>query len=251
MTDNEHDIHLLNTDHHAFLMKYQKVIRINVARFVQSKYFVQSEFEDGVQSVNEQLLKRLPSIQKNYDSRSLVVTYVSVVIRNICLQVKSADRPGNVARGHVEQVEMPEDTILGSIDIALAVQKLQRVLLLFHTDRPRILLLLPLKFGLPLTSATILSAYPGCPKPMLSMLLEAVENIRDARTSAQIFELVVPFLNHMEHTTTGADAYRHWLDERIREIRALLQSALGASELSIEDVRTIVEAMWLRNRGDP
>ena len=88
LTENEREWALLRADPGALVLKYQETIRIIVRRFIGTGMFSAREFEDVVQSVNAGLLSRTSSMQRNYSGRSLLATYVSAIIRNICLKLR-------------------------------------------------------------------------------------------------------------------------------------------------------------------
>ena len=92
MTENEKDIALLHSDPTALVLKYQETIRFIAEQYVRSGMFSPGDTEDVIQSINEGLLERIPAIATHYNKTATLITYLSAIIRNICLQLREKHR---------------------------------------------------------------------------------------------------------------------------------------------------------------
>ncbi|NUN70716.1 MAG: sigma-70 family RNA polymerase sigma factor, partial [Bacteroidetes bacterium] len=81
------DFELLRRDRNRFILQCQRTIAIIVRFHIQKGMFPASEFDDIVQSVNEELIRRLDGVARNFNGSVMLSTYMNVVIRNICLRI--------------------------------------------------------------------------------------------------------------------------------------------------------------------
>jgi DNA-directed RNA polymerase specialized sigma24 family protein len=241
LTENERDITLLRADPGALVLKYQETIRIIVRRFIGTGMFSSREFEDVVQSVNAGLLSRISSMQRNYSGRSLLVTYISTIIRNICLRLRQAADPPMSTPGDLDPEEPDSTRVFSAIAISEASAALAEVLDLFHTETARLRILLKVHFKLPLTSDDILASFPGCRSRDVRRILALLGQDLWKRSERELYADAASFLNEREGRSTTPDAYRRWTSEKISEILSLLGSRLPEARLNKEDLRTLVE----------
>ena len=251
MTENEVDIRLLQDDPHALILKYQKVVRNMVARYVHSGLFKASEFDDAVQSVNLHLLSQIHSMQRNYTPRSRFVTYLSAVIRNSCLRQSEIRPPAVAFLGHIDPIGQSGEKVFQALALAEAVDALEDIVLLFHDERPRLTVLLRLHFKMPLTARIILLGFPKCRKRLLKAILEVLGANIGSKMDHEIYDLAAPFLNRLEGSHTSGDGYRHWFGERIPDILRHLRTRLDIQEFTTDDLRLLVERMGLQSEDSP
>jgi DNA-directed RNA polymerase specialized sigma24 family protein len=241
LTENEREWALLRADPGALVLKYQETIRIIVRRFIGTGMFSAREFEDVVQSVNAGLLSRTSSMQRNYSGRSLLATYVSAIIRNICLKLRRAAGPPMPTPGDLDPEEPDSDNVFSAIAIGETSAALAEVLDLFHTEKGRLRLLLKVHFKLPLTSDDILASFPGCKSRDVRRILALLGRDLWRRSERELYSDAASFLNEREGRSTTPDAYRRWTSEKISEILSLLGSRLPEARLTKEDLRTLME----------
>lgn len=249
MTENEKDIQLLQLDPDVLILKYQATIRLIVERYVQLGMFRQRDVNDIVQSVNEQLLQRIPTILRKYDGRALLVTYLSTVIRNICLHLHNESKMKYQPMGAADFEDSGAIRVFDRIALGEALAGFREVIKLYHDDRPRLTILLPLHFRIPLDEETIISAYPGAPRELARRMLESLGKDVALKEERELFSLAASFLNTIEGKTTSGDGYQHWLERRIPDIILLLRARLGLPGFNRESLRSLFEALAVHSES--
>ncbi len=247
MTENEKDIQLLQLDPDALILKYQGSVRSAVERYVWLGMFSRAEAEDTIQNVNEELLRRVPTILRNYDQRSLFVTYFLAVIRNICLTLHKESKMQYQPLGGADLEDSSANQVFDRLAIGEALAGLREVIELYHHDKPRLIILLRIYFRLPLDEKTVLSAYPDCPIEEISKVLESLGEDVALKEERELLELVAPFLNSMEGKSTSSGGYRHWIGEKVREILPLLRVRLGVPGFDLDALGLLFETLTLRS----
>ncbi len=246
MTENEKDISLLHSEPSALILKYQETVRFFAERYVRSGMFREAEIDDIVQSVNEGLLRRIPSIVEHYNGTATLIAYLSAIIRNICLQLREKQPMQLQTLGTMDPGDPTADRMFERLAIGDAVRVLQEVFELYHGDKGRLIILLRLWFRLPLDKTTILMAFPKARRRLIRRILEALGRNVGLKTERGLFVFAAPYLNELEKKRTSGDSYRRWLGERIPEVLSLLQARLHAPGLDMESLRTLIEAMTLQ-----
>ncbi|MFC2128311.1 hypothetical protein ACFLRR_00400 [Bacteroidota bacterium] len=83
MDENEEDIKLLYEAPGKFIIKYQALIGFIVNSYVINGFFNKSDADDHIQTINESLLKKINKIQDQYNYKTKIKTYFSVIVRNL------------------------------------------------------------------------------------------------------------------------------------------------------------------------
>lgn len=89
---NATDLDLLRSDPRGLLVRHQETIGIIVHTYVRSGMFHPADAEDVIQQVNAELLEKLPRIRAQFNGSTLVRTYLSSIIRHICLNLHKKRR---------------------------------------------------------------------------------------------------------------------------------------------------------------
>ncbi len=71
---NQQDVKLLREQPRELIIKYQDIIHIIVKKYIASNMFLASEYEDIVQTVNEDLLSKSERIREQYNGMALLRT---------------------------------------------------------------------------------------------------------------------------------------------------------------------------------
>ena len=69
---NQQDVRLLREQPRELIIEYQDIIQIIVKKYIVSKMFHASDFEDIVQAVNEDLLSKAERIRDQYNGIALL-----------------------------------------------------------------------------------------------------------------------------------------------------------------------------------
>ncbi|MGB5874391.1 MAG: sigma-70 family RNA polymerase sigma factor [Bacteroidota bacterium] len=232
---------LLRADPHGLVVRHQNTIHMIVRKYIGSGMFTREEFEDVVQAVNEALLGKLPRIQAQYNGSTLVRTYLSSIIRNICLKIrqKSMREPrtdrldGSLA---ADSVNIQEKYVIEH-DILM----LRAILQQYDLQLPKLLLCLKLRFRIPLTRDDVVRYSPGCSEEEYSEIMGAFSGDYQTMTDKKIYAVVTPFMNRTEGRVVSHDAVRKWIHARLQEIVELLNGSPPTSSYDEESLKLLVE----------
>jgi RNA polymerase sigma factor (sigma-70 family) len=240
-SENEKEIRLLKSDFGRLILRYQGTIRLIVGKYVTSGMFRQSEIEDIVQTVNDLLLERMPQIRSHYSGSTLLKTYLSSIIRNICLKEFRTRRraPRNIPLVE-EDVGGPD----GSSDRALIreeTERFRKILGMYRGQLPKLLICLKLYFHLSISRQDVLAWYPGCSKRDLDFMLKAFGGSYDEIPEASVFRLFTRVANKAEKRQNRAQTVQKWTNRHINEILGLLNGDSPASAHDRETLKILLE----------
>jgi hypothetical protein len=243
LQDNELDHELLRTNPEGLVLKFQDMIRTIVGKYVSSGMFDHESFEDVVQSVNTTLLKNVRRAQVQYNGSTLVRTYISAIVRNICLQLHHIEKR-NLPTERFEEDDFPRSNqIEEKLTIAHSIAVFRAILQQFdrHAKLPRLLLCLKLWYRIPLNAGDVLRWYPKCSEADLHCLLESFGTSYDHLPNREIFRIFTPFANKAHHKENTDDAIRRWTLSKITEILELLNGSPPTASFDEESLRPLVE----------
>ena len=242
---NERDLILLRTDPRALVVEYQDTIRTIVAKYIRTGMFRPADFDDVVQVVCERFLLALPVIGKQFNGSTLVRTYVSAVLRNICLQIvrnrrrEGAKMPVMVDYGR--DPPAPNQHTHTRTFVALEIAAFSAIVAQFGKDRGKLLLMLKLRYRLPIVTDDILSWCPACSRADQNMLLSAFAGDYIAKTDKEIHRILLRVAQKAEGKRLSTDHFRSWTRSRIDEILSLLNGSPPISAHTEETLRLLVE----------
>lgn len=241
MTENEKDIELLRSDPQALVLKYQEMLKIIVKKNINIGMFNASEFEDVVQEINIALLKKIPAMQVQYNGMALFKTYLSVIVRNICLKLHSKEtrgseveikEPGSIFdRDSIEERSMIEDEI----------ERFETILNLYHRNRPKLLFCLKLYFRIPIARNDILLWYPRCGLSDQATLMKHFGKKFDDMGDVEVYTIVTPILNRNENKSNSVDALRKWTDSKVHEIIDVLNGTPKEANYTPDALKVLVD----------
>jgi RNA polymerase sigma factor (sigma-70 family) len=232
---------LLRADPHGLVVRHQNTIHMIVRKYILSGMFGWEEFDDVVQAINEALLGKMPRIQAQYNGSTLVRTYLSSIIRNICLKLHQQRRrepridrlDGSLA---ADSVSVQERYVIEH-DILMLSAILQQ----YDVQLPKLLLCLKLRFRIPLTRDDAVRYSPGCSEEEYSDIMEAFGGEYQSMTDKQIYAVITPFINRTERRIVTHDAVRKWIHARLQEIMELLNGSPPTSSYDEESLKILVE----------
>jgi DNA-directed RNA polymerase specialized sigma24 family protein len=241
MTENERDIELLRSDFGRLIVKYQGTVRIIVGKYVACGLFQHTETDDIIQAVNDSLLQRMPQIRSQFTGSTLLRTYLSAIIRNICLKEFHAKRraPPNIPLDEAS-LGRPD----GSFDRALIREEITRfrnILLMYHGELPKLRICLKLYFRLSISRHDVLDWYPRCSKRDLEFLLESFGGNYEAFLETNVFQLFAAVINRAEKKRNRPHAIQRWTNRRVNEILELLNGDSPAGAHNRETLRILFE----------
>jgi RNA polymerase sigma factor (sigma-70 family) len=243
LQENEIHHHLLRTNPEGLVLKCQDMIRTIVRKYISSGMFDHDSFEDVVQSVNTALLKNVRRAQAQYNGSTLVKTYISAIVRNICLQLHHIEKR-NLRTERFEEDNFPRSSgIEEKLTIAHSIAVFRAILQQFDRQAklPRLLLCLKLWYRIPLDSDDVLRWYPECGEAELRSLLQSFGTSYDHLTNKEIFRLFTPFANMAHKKENSDDAMRRWTLSKITEILELMNGSPPTASFDEESLRPLVE----------
>jgi len=245
--DNDLDIRLMRNDPRGFVESYQETVRIIVRKYVSSGMFRIDEHDDVIQAVNEELLRKLDTIGKRYNGTALVRTYVSAIIRNICLKLReSFDREPKTEALSDAVPDEPYEMSEPALEHAL-IEKTRRVFRAIleqynHRDQlPRLLFHLKLRYRIPVSLPDILAWYPACGIADRNSLLGRFGRGYEGMEEREIYALITPVLNRAKGKENTEDAARKWTKSKIEEILELLNGSPPTARFDEDSLKILLE----------
>ncbi len=194
------DITLLRNNKNEFVVRCQKTISIIVKQYIAKRMFSASNFEDIKQSVNVELIKRLPLIEKNYTGEVLLVTYLNVVIKNICLRIyqKEASVITPISLGEIWMLsdENADNNILFSNEL----ERFAVALKLFRSERFKILVCIKVYFSITISSTELKQCFRGITKDDHDRVLDVFEEHYSSNDTSHNFNVLTIMLNKYDRS---------------------------------------------------
>jgi RNA polymerase sigma factor (sigma-70 family) len=240
-SENDADVRLLREEPDKLIAKYQEIIRIIVKKYIATKMFRPDDFDDIVQMVNEDILRKIGNIQRQYNGTALLKTYFSAIVRNSCLKIY--EKKHREVRMLLLEDEDPveEETITNGLEIEHDLERIERILSYFGKKQGRVILCAKLYFQIPIDRREILDCFSNCLEEDVKMLMDHFEFSQDRRTAKQVYHIITPILNRYEKKKNTEDAVRRWTVDKIEEIIKTLNSAPHRSEYDKETLKILLE----------
>jgi len=241
MTDNEFEVSLLHADHNHLIVLYQPIVAIIVRKYIGSGLFHRDEFDEIVQTVNERLLSKMHTIRAQYNGTALLKTYVSSIIRNICLRVYEENKRHS-HRHLPDESSIPDPHSLHDhYVIEHEREKFRTILTMYHKQRPKVCILLKATFRLPVSEHEVQRWFPMCTSGEAKEIGRQFSTDYQSMTDGDIYRFLTPFLNKWERKKTTHDALRKWIDSRISEIITVLNGDPPRASHSTESLKILIE----------
>jgi hypothetical protein len=235
------DFQLLHSDPKGLVMAYQGMIESIVWKFVKSGMFAHESIADVVQTVNMELLERIDRIQANFNGSTLVRTYVSAVIRNICLKLHRQGLYGKPTDPVVKENTFFSIDAVDRYSIEQARGVFRAILRQYHRDMPKLTVCLKLHYHIGLERKDIMQWYPECSPNVVAMLISQFGGEPVRRPEKEMYALVTPVFNAAEQKSNLPDAVRRWTGSKILEILTLLNSSIPPAAFDDKSLRLLVE----------
>ncbi|MFA6541639.1 MAG: hypothetical protein WCT99_08545 [Bacteroidota bacterium] len=237
---DELDISLLQSDQGAFLMQCQNIVGIVVRKSIASGMFNKTDEEDIVQSVNEILFTKLPSIKSLYSGKSLLQTYVGAVIQNICrdLYWENANTIESVAVWD-EKEELTVDPT-SEMYFQDELERFKTIMEMYGTTAGKIILCLKIQYRLMITQEEIEQSFPVAFKKYKRTLMEFTGPY-EFLSVQQSFELLAAAFNRQERKQTHWDSLRRWTMKKTKRIITLLNGTPPVRAHNYDSVKILLE----------
>ncbi len=205
------------------IVKYQPLVQVVVQVFMKSGYFRGDEKEEIVQWVNLRLLDRIDRIRSQYSGISLLRTYFSSIIRNLCLEFirkgKNQERV-RMLNEDDHNLSYSPDHLKGMI-IRQECQRLGLILNMFHHEKAKLLVCFKCLIRVPVTMKDIEAyALKTVPESICHPILQLRPD--SGIPDRQLYQRLSVLVNHVEGRSGSADALRKFIWLREMEIIRLL-----------------------------
>lgn len=242
MNLNEHEIELLYKNPDTLLVNYQSVIRIIVSKFIQRGFVNMSEKDDFIQIVNEKLLIKIPKIQDQYDGSTLLRTYLSVIIRNICLEEIRKQQSNN----QTSEIDDYKDRIVADersdyqLIISQELIRLNTILRLFYDKRWKFEFCLKVIYRISIVLDDFLKYCKICNSDKLKALIIKI-NPPKVIPEKDLYIEIKPFINKCDNKNNSSDAIRKWLKLQIDNVIDLMNGKTKRSNYNRESIQILFE----------
>jgi hypothetical protein len=235
------DFLILQTDPKGLVLAYQNMVEIIVRKYVRSGMFSDESYSDVVQTVNTELLERIHGVQANYNGSTLVRTYVSAVIRNICLKLRSKGMYGRPGDPPVTEKLFPPVDMVDRYSVGQARRAYRAIMQQYGRVLPKLTICLKLRYHISLEQKEILRWYPECSPVLVSQLMGHFGAHPIHVTDKDTYAFVTPIFNAAEHKNNTPEALRKWTASKILEILNLLNAGIPHATFDEESLRILVE----------
>ncbi|HEX2922307.1 MAG TPA: hypothetical protein VHO50_14185 [Bacteroidales bacterium] len=238
-------IDLLNSEPNQFILSIQGLIEVVVQKFVKTGRIRLEEKNDLKQQVNEYLLKKMPRIQNQYQRRSSLKTYLSVIITNICNDIIKHENKITIVSLEDSMIQGYDNQALENLIFKEEIKKLKNTINLHPKNKPRLLLLLKIKFRMPVGVYDFKAVYPHITvfdfKQFMVRIGPYVEN-----TDVKIFSALTEMTAKHENKKNTPDAIRKWIKLKINELIDLMNGDPPVSKYNEETIQILFEKCYYK-----
>lgn len=244
MRENQKELELLNKDPKELIVKYQELITIIVNKFIGSGSINASNRDEFVQVVNERLLFSIDNIKKQYKGLSLVKTYFSTIIRNICLEEINKQKKHKhldietIYQYETDNVKLMENTYLND-----EFDRLNKILIMYNKKAAKLEFCLKVLYRL---KVRITDFTKYCLKFKPNKIKDLIEQVHPTKMipEFELFEILTPYINKCDRQTNKPDALRRWIKRKIEEIIVLMNGNPPRANYDNETLQILFEKFY-------
>ncbi len=249
MTSNDREIELLKSNPNALIVEYQDIITIIVNKFVSTGGIPLSDKNEFIQIVNERLLLSSEIISKQYKGISLLKTYFSTIIRNICLEEI------NKRKRHIfSELETSNHISLSEDNNAEKefylndeFDRLSKILVMFNTKMFKLILCLKVIYRLPIVVDDLKNYCSKLKVNEINKLIEAVDPVKII-PEFELFQILAPYINRCDENINQADTLRRWTKRKIDEIIETINGNPPRANYDKETIQILFEKYFSKKK---
>jgi RNA polymerase sigma factor (sigma-70 family) len=245
---NEKDLLLLKEEPHLLILSYQTLIDIIIKQYMSNGSFNYHEYYDIKQQVNEILINRIPKIQAQFQGKSLLKTYFTVIIRNICKELIRKHKDLQLTTKDFYCIENATDDIINPILIKEEVNKLKVAINLYFKQKAKLILCLRLKYRMPFDFSDFIDAYPQMTIRDFDFFTQKIHSYQD-NPDIVIFSIFNDIVNRFEAKNNTPDALRKWIKLKINELIDILNGNPPLSKYDEETLQILFEKAYFKKEG--
>jgi hypothetical protein len=235
------DTELLFQNPSLLLIEIQGLIEIIVMKFIRTGGFSYHEKKDIIQTINEQLLLKIPKIKEQYKGISTLRSYLAVIIQNICNEILRKKK-------HFKNVELETAIITddrapnpqNALIIQQEIIRLRHALDLYHKQRNKLIICLKMKFRIPFS---IDDFQQYVEKITYEEYLQFEHKVTPyiESTDLCIYDALIVICNKYENKNNTTDSLRKWVGLKIKELIEFLNGVPRASNYTEETLQILFE----------
>lgn len=238
---------LLRSDPDRFIQQCQPIINACIHQYTASGLFPRSEQEDIAQSVNEQLLSSLDSIEQNYDGRVLFKTYVGVIIKNACLRVYQRQFANKtLERIQEEETHHYEYDPTDAISLGEELERFYTVLQLFHSEKQTIYICMKLYFKIPLLRKDLRQWSRHVKPSHRKMLMRKFGRPYGQKAKEEVFDAFAVVWNSFKQKKSTGDGIHRWTARRMQDIIKLMNGNPPRRSHSFESLQALLSEEYIQ-----
>lgn len=235
------DFELFLRNPHAILLKYQELFANVVQFYIERGMFPPDQKRDIVQTVNLELLEKIPTISEHYNGSALLRTYLVAIVRNTCIYLGDRARTPPIPQRSVTADDADKTLLTDRYSLEQAREIFRVILVQFGPVLPKLLICLKLRYRHPLDRRDILRWWPDCGNRELTRILAFFDGDYIKLRDREIYPLISPYFNAAEGKVSGTDSLRKWTQSKIEKILGLLEEAIPGSSFDEENMRILFE----------
>jgi hypothetical protein len=243
MDKNQNDIFLLNNNPNQLILELQDLIDIIVYQFIRSGYFNYNEKQDVKQQINIELFNRVDTIQIHYKGKSLLRTYIGVVIRNICNEIL---RDKKKSKYILVENNLNFEGRYDDIDPLIMdeeMSRLRKIIELYFNKKYKLILCLKLKFKMVIELDDFRNINKNITPAEFGEFIDLINPYMDCPDNTMFMGLTL-ILNKYEHKDNTPDSLRKWVTDKINELIDILNGNPPTSNYNKESFQILFEKCY-------
>ncbi|MCK9407894.1 MAG: hypothetical protein WCX28_04170 [Bacteriovoracaceae bacterium] len=203
--------------------------------------FAPTQFDDTVQTINEELINRLHRIEQNFNGSVLLNTYMNVVIRNICIRIHEKSRTEIKTEPLTDELIPHDHGNIHSLMFQDEYRRLAIVLKLYGAKQSKLKFCFKIYFRMPVTGLDVDSTFDTATGVEREYLLQHFGNTFDDTLEIDNFNILAPMMNKQERNNTTGSSLRRWTLEHLSRVIKLLNGTPPVKTHTKETVKILFE----------
>ena len=245
---NQRDINLLHNNPNQLILELQELIDIIIYQFVRTGSFRFGEKQDIKQQINLELINRLATIQKQYQGKSLLRTYLAEIIRNICLGLLRSRKRGQFIfledNNHIREASENINPLIFEEEIA----RLKKIMDLYYRLKYKLMLCLKLRFKMIVDFEDFTRVHKNITWEEFIKFVDLIKPYAEC-TDKKIFTALITVFNRYENKNNTPDSLRKWITGKISEIIEILNGNPPASNYDKDTFQILFEKSYINKNN--
>ncbi|MCG8697003.1 MAG: hypothetical protein MI922_03030, partial [Bacteroidales bacterium] len=222
-------------------------IDIIVNSYIKKGLINYSDKDDFKQDINEQLINKIDSIQRNYNQQFLFTSYLSTIISNICLGIiNKSNRVKKIEYQERHENKHASDLLINNIYLKQEIQKFDTIIKLFYYKKFKILLCLKLLYKIKVEFMDFKNYSVKINKVAYRKFMKQLGSITIGQKN-DIYQQLASLFSRVESKKVNSESVRKWISSRIDEMIRLMNGAANESNYTKETFQYFVEYYFKHN----